>query len=56
MAVPVTVVLGRTSIVVRELLDLQVGDVVLIDRKTDEDIDVYIDVCRKFTAKPGRRM
>ncbi len=55
MAVPVTVVLGRTSIVVRELLDLQVGDVVLIDRKTDEDIDVYIDVCRKFTAKPGRR-
>ncbi|MDD3314354.1 MAG: flagellar motor switch protein FliM [Syntrophaceticus sp.] len=55
MAVPVTVILGRTSIAVRELLDLQVGDVVLFDRKTDEDIDVYIDACRKFTAKPGRR-
>lgn len=55
MAVPVKVILGKTFIPVRELLDLQVGDVVLIDRKTDEDIDVYINACRKFTAKPGRR-
>jgi flagellar motor switch protein FliM len=54
MVVPVTVVLGKTSIAVRELLDLEVGDVVLFDRKTDEDVDVYIDSCRKFTAKPGR--
>lgn len=53
--IPVRVVLGRTSITVKELLAIQVGDVVPVDRGIDHDIDVYIGNRCKFAAKPGRR-
>lgn len=55
MSVPVKFILGKTSIAVRDLLDIQVGDVVLVDSRIDHDIDVYVGSCCKFVAKPGRR-
>lgn len=54
-SIPIRVVLGRTSITVQDLLAIQVGDVVPVDRRIDHDIDVYIGNRRKFVARPGRR-
>lgn len=51
--VQLRVVLGRTSLTIKELLDLQIGDVVPLERKVDEDLDVYVGDCLKFWAKPG---
>lgn len=51
--VPLQVLLGMTSITVKELLDLQVGDVVPLDKRVDQDLDVLISDHQKFSAKPG---
>lgn len=51
--VPLHVLLGTTTITVRELLDLQVGDVVPLDRKVDDDLEVLIGNSSKFYGKPG---
>jgi len=51
--IPLHVLLGTTTITVRELLDLQVGDVVPLDRRVEQDLDVLIGNSQKFYAKPG---
>ncbi|MGB4505078.1 MAG: flagellar motor switch protein FliM [Syntrophaceticus sp.] len=50
---PLKVVLGSSVITVRDLLEIQVGDVVPIDRSVNEDFMVYIGNNPKFAAKPG---
>lgn len=52
--IPVQVVLGTTTITVRDLLGIQVGDVVPVDRRINHNLDVYIGNRCKFVAKPGR--
>jgi flagellar motor switch protein FliM len=47
--------LGSTSLSVQDLLRLQVGDVVTLDRKQDEEVEVLIDDHLKFRARPGTR-
>jgi flagellar motor switch protein FliM len=47
------VILGTTSITVRELLDLQVGDVVPLDRSVNSPLEVLVGNRLKFYAKPG---
>jgi flagellar motor switch protein FliM len=51
--VEVTVVTGRTDITVRDFVHLQVGDVLVVDRKIDQDMDVYVDDNLKFKAQAG---
>lgn len=53
--VPLQVMLGTTMITVRELLDLQIGDVVSLDKRFDDDLDVLVGNHQKFYAKPGIR-
>lgn len=50
---PITAVLGQTSLTLRELLELQVGDVIPLDKRTDKDIEGYIGNELKFLGKPG---
>jgi flagellar motor switch protein FliM len=50
---PVRVLLGDSCITIRELLDLQVGDVVLLDRKSGDSLDVMVGCTQKFYARPG---
>ena len=52
--VPVEVELGRTAVTVGNLLDLAPGDVVLLDRKKHETLDVKIGSMTKFKGTPGR--
>ncbi|MBM7581390.1 flagellar motor switch protein FliM [Caldicoprobacter guelmensis] len=53
--VEVKAVLGEASITIRDLLDLQKGDVIKLDKKVDEDVDVYIGGVKKFCGVVGLR-
>ncbi len=46
-------VIGHTMISVREFLSLQIGDVVILDRKVGEDFEVYVDKDVKYLGQPG---
>lgn len=51
--IPVKAILGNSAISVNDFLNLQVGDIIRLDRKVDEELDVYVGNIRKFTALPG---
>ncbi len=46
--------LGRSRLFLQDLLNLQVGDVIPLDRRVNEPITVYIDGKEKFKAVAGR--
>lgn len=46
-------VLGETVLTVKELLELQVGDVIPLEQKKEKDIEVYVGGRLKFFGKPG---
>ena len=51
--IPVTAVLGNSTITVADFSQLQVGDIVRLNRKVDEELDVFVGDIRKFAALPG---
>ena len=51
--IPVRAMLGRSSISVNDFANLQVGDVIKLDTKVDDELDVYVGNIRKFTALAG---
>lgn len=51
--IPVKAQLGRSTISVNEFANLQVGDIIKLDTKAEEELDVYVGNIRKFTALPG---
>lgn len=51
--VPVKAVLGNSVISVNDFISLQPGDIIRLDRKMEEELDVYVGNIRKFTALPG---
>ncbi|MGM0378544.1 MAG: flagellar motor switch protein FliM [Bacillota bacterium] len=50
----VKAIVGSTKISVDELLDVTPGDVLILDKKADQNIDVFVDQELKFKAVPGR--
>ncbi|MCK7505590.1 MAG: FliM/FliN family flagellar motor switch protein [Desulfobacterales bacterium] len=55
MDIPVEVTgeLGRTKYTVRQILDLKTGDVILLDRRTDDDIARFVGGDPVFMGKFG---
>ncbi len=51
--VPMKAVLGTSRISVNDFINLQAGDIIRLDRKVDEELNVYVGNIRKFTALPG---
>jgi flagellar motor switch protein FliM len=51
--IPVKAVLGDSSISVNDFAMLQPGDIIRLDRKVDDELDIYVGNIRKFTALPG---
>ncbi len=51
--IPVKAVLGNSIISVSDFAGLQPGDIIRLDRKVEDDLDVYVGNIRKFTALPG---
>ena len=51
--VPVKAVLGKSVITVNDFVNIQVGDIIRLDSKVDEELDVYVGNIKKFQAVPG---
>lgn len=51
--IPVTAILGNSTISVSDFSGLQVGDIVRLDTKVNQELDVYVGDIKKFTALPG---
>lgn len=51
--VPVTVTLGAARLTFRDLLQLQPGDVIPLDRGADDDLAVNVNGLHKFWCRPG---
>ena len=51
--VPLKVQLGKNLITVNDFVNLQCGDIIRLDTKTDSDLEVFVGNIKKFTALPG---
>ncbi|MCR4567150.1 MAG: flagellar motor switch protein FliM [Pseudobutyrivibrio sp.] len=51
--IPVKAVLGNSKITVADFSQLQVGDIVRLNTKVDEELDVFVGDIKKFQALPG---
>ena len=51
--IPIKAVLGTSKISVSDFVNLQVGDVIKIDKKVDQELEVYVGNIKKVTALPG---
>lgn len=51
--IPVKAVLGKSVISVMDFASLQIGDIIRLDTKVDEEMEIYTGNLRKFTALPG---
>ena len=52
-AVPIKAYLGKSTVSVQDFTNLQIGDIIRLDSKVDNELDVYVGSIRKFTALPG---
>ena len=48
-----TTVVGGSSISVSELLNLQKGDIILLNKNVEEPLEIYVENKLKFKGKPG---
>ena len=51
--VPIKAILGGSKVNVADFVNLQVGDIIKIDKKVDQELDVYVGNIKKFNALPG---
>ena len=51
--VPVKVQLGSNQITVADFTNLQCGDIIRLNTKTDSELEVFVGNIKKFTALPG---
>lgn len=45
--------LGQATLSIRDLLELKIGDVVILEKRLNEDIDIYVEEELKFTGRAG---
>lgn len=51
--IPIRALLGKSSISVNDFVNLQPGDIIRLDTKVDDELDIYVGNIKKFTALPG---
>lgn len=51
--IPMRAVLGTSKINVQDFVNLQLGDIIRLDRKVDDELEVYVGNIKKFKALPG---
>jgi flagellar motor switch protein FliM len=54
--IPVRAMLGRSSISVNDFMNIQIGDIIKLNTKVEDELDVYVGSIKKFTALPGATM
>ncbi|MBI3037803.1 flagellar motor switch protein FliM [bacterium] len=53
VALPIVAELGTASITLRDIINLQIGDILVTDRLIKEDLDIRIGSRIKFKGRPG---
>ncbi|MDD6208156.1 MAG: flagellar motor switch protein FliM [Clostridiales bacterium] len=51
--IPIRAVLGRSILSVNDFSNLQPGDIIRLDSKVDDLLDIYVGNIKKFTGLPG---
>lgn len=51
--IPIKATLGRSSISVNDFVNLQKGDIIKLESKIGEELEVYVGNIKKFKALPG---
>ena len=51
--IPIRAVLGKSVISVNDFSSLQSGDIIKLDTKVNQELDVYVGNIKKFAALPG---
>ncbi len=51
--IPVSAQLGKSQITVIDFVNLQVGDIIKLDKSVEDELDVYVGNIVKFKALPG---
>ena len=51
--IPVKAVLGQSSFAISDFAGLQVGDIIRLDTKIEDELGIYVGSIKKFTALPG---
>ena len=51
--VPIKAILGESKVNVSDFVNLQIEDIIKIDKKVDQELDVYVGNIKKFNALPG---
>ncbi len=51
--IPVSAELGKSTITVIDFINLQIGDVIKLNRSVEDELDVYVGNIVKFKALPG---
>lgn len=51
--IPIRAVLGKSTISVNDFVNMQLGDIIKLNSKVDDELTVYVGNLNKFTALPG---
>ncbi|MDO5519473.1 MAG: flagellar motor switch protein FliM [bacterium] len=51
--IPIRAILGKSTISVTDFVNIQKGDIIRLNSKIDDELDVYVGNMKKFTALPG---
>lgn len=51
---PIKAVLGKSVITVNDFVNLQYGDIIRLNTRTDQELEIYVGNIRKFMAMPGK--
>lgn len=51
--IPVRAIMGRSAISVNDFIHLQPGDIIKLNTKIEDEMDVYVGNIKKFSALPG---
>lgn len=51
--IPVKAMLGRSTISINDYINIQIGDIIKLDTKVNDELEVYVGNIKKFTALPG---
>lgn len=52
-AVPVSAYVGKSDVTIRDIMGLQVGDVIPLDTNKNKDYEIYVGSRLKFFGRPG---
>ena len=51
---PIKAVLGKSIISVNDFVNLQCGDIIRLDTRTEQELEIYVGNMKKFMAMPGK--